>query len=112
MVTTGPVQTPPVMVSTSPTRPAALESSGRVFQRGAAIAATAVWSLRADAEPSGLVAVTTATSALPMSAATSLYWTPAAPAIGWQPPASQRSQETLYVVSAVVCQVAPDTVSS
>src|SRR4051812_48521579 len=92
--TTGPVHTPAPMVRTSPTRPGALESVGSDFQRGAAIAAAAVWSERAETEPSGLVAVLTATSDLPTSAPVSVYWLPVAPAMAWQAPASQRSQAT------------------
>src|SRR3954468_12261025 len=81
----GPVHTPAAMLSTSPTRPGAVESVGSVFQRGAAIVTTGLRSERAETVPSGLVAVLTATTVAPTSAAASVYSLPFAPAIGRQP---------------------------
>ena len=90
--TTGPLQVPGVIVTPSPTRPALLEISGSVRQRGPASVATVVSADRAEALPSTLLAVWTTTNVLPTSAASSVYWGPVAPAIGAQAPASQRSQ--------------------
>ncbi len=93
-VTTGPLQVPGVIVTVAPTRPEPA-ISGSVRQRGPAMVATAVWAERAEAEPSTFVAVLTATSEWPTSAASSVYCAPVAPAIGAQPPGSQRSQARL-----------------
>src|SRR4051812_36951558 len=99
------------MASTSPTWPDELESTGSDAQRGAAGSTVALRSERADTVPSTFAAVLTATSVSPTSAATGVYFAPVAPAIEWQPPASQRSHESENAVSAVACQAKPAAVS-
>src|SRR4051794_10920279 len=109
--TAGPVHVPPAMLSTSPTWPAELEIVGSDAQRGAAGSTVALRSERTEAAPSAFAAVLTATSVLPTSAASGVYLAPVAPAIERQPEASQRSQDTAYVVSGLACQAKPVAVS-
>lgn len=65
----GPLHTPAVIETDTPTCALFAEIVGSVFHRGGAI--TTTWARdTADTEPSELVAVTTATSPWPTSAAT------------------------------------------
>ena len=93
LVSVGPLHEPGVMLKMSPTVPGSEPMRGSEFHRGAAGMMTEV-AVEAEAtDPSAFVAVTTATSVCPTSAAAGVYCPAVAPAIAAQllPVVSQRS---------------------